>query len=227
MNGHASFNEIFLTDARVPHDNVVGTPGEGWRVALTTLGHERQFRTVAPPRADEREGRAVREARAEADAYFETYRWYPQRAGRADLVVEVARESGRSADPVVRQRIAALVALQRAHQWTAQRAHAARIHGRPPGAEGSLGKLAASVVARAAADVHSLLAGASALLTGPDSPRAGVIAEVLVSVPAQSIAGGTDEIQRNIISERVLGLPKEPASDRDLPFRAVARNPYR
>src|SRR4051812_37116980 len=91
MNGHASFNEIFLTDARVANDDVVGAPGDGWRVALTTLAHERQFRTVAAPRADLHEGRAVREARTESDEYFRTYRWYPQRAGRADLAVDMAR----------------------------------------------------------------------------------------------------------------------------------------
>jgi alkylation response protein AidB-like acyl-CoA dehydrogenase len=225
MNGHASFNEIFLTDARVPSDNVVGEPGEGWRVALTTLMHERQFRTAPPLRPDTRAGRTVREARAEAAAYLETYRWYPQRAGRADLVVELAREMGRSHEPVVRQRIAALIARQRAHQWTSLRAHASRARGRQPGPEGSLGKLAASDVARAAADVHALIAGAAGLLSGPDSLQGGVVAEVLVSVPAQSIAGGTDEIQRNIIGERVLGLPKDPNPDADLPFRATARNP--
>jgi alkylation response protein AidB-like acyl-CoA dehydrogenase len=224
MNGHASFNEIFLTDARAAGTDVIGTPDEGWRVALTTLAHERNFRTVAAPRSDERQGRAVREARAETEEYFKTYRWYPQRAGRADLVVDLARQQGRARDPLIRQEIAALYALQRAHQWTMQRAQAARAQGRSPGPEGSIGKLAASLVARAAARLHSRIASADALLSGPSSLRDGVVAEVLVSVPAQSIAGGTDEIQRNIIGERVLGLPKEPSVDRDVPFRLVPRN---
>ena len=124
---------------------------------------------------------------------------------------------------VVHQRIAGLVALQRAHDWTARRAQAARAAGRAPGSEGSLGKLAASEVARRAAAAHSSIAGADGLLTGPDSLLDGVVAEVLVSVPAQSIAGGTDEIQHNILGEKVLGLPREPSVDRELPFRSIPR----
>ncbi len=223
MNGHASFNEVFLTGARVPRDAVVGEVGDGWRVALTTLAFERRFGMFGRPVYAGRPGRALDEARAESERHFATYSWYPQRAGRVDLAVSLAQAAGRSGDPLLRQELAALVALDRAARWTAQRAQAARALGRTPGPEGSIGKLAASLVARRAAAVHGRIAGAAAMLTGPDSPAGGVVAEVLVSVPAQSIAGGTDEVQRNILGERSLGLPREPSVDRDLPFRQVPR----
>ena len=155
---------------------------------------------------------------------MEPYKWYPQRAGRVDLVIPRAKETGRFADPVVRQEIAKLMTLSKAAEWTARRARAAQEKGRPQGPEGSLGKLASSVIARAAARVHTQISGADALLTGEDGAMNGVIAEILVSVPATSIAGGTDEIQRNIISERVLKMPRERTGDSDKPFRDVPRN---
>ena len=225
MNGHASFNEVFLDGARVPASNLIGRAGDGWKVALTTLAHERRLAPMRRAASGERaSGRASREAIAERVAVSEPHRWYPQRAGRPDLVVERAVAAGKARDPVVRQEIAKLITLAWSAKWTAQRAAVARSLGRPPGPEGSLGKLASSNIARAAARVHALISDASAMLAGPDSPLDGTITEIFLSVPAISIAGGTDEIQRNILAERILGLPKEPETDRDVPFRRVPKN---
>jgi alkylation response protein AidB-like acyl-CoA dehydrogenase len=230
MNGYSSFNEVFMAEARVPAGHEIGAVDEGWRVALTTLTHERHSfaafarRRVPAAPADGEPDRAVREAKAESDEWFSSYVWYPQRAGRPDLLVERARAAGRNADPVVRQRIAHVVTLQRVAEWSAARGRAAQALGRPPGAEGSIAKLVTTAIARASADAHSLIAGAAATLSGADGPAAGIVTEVLVSVPAISIAGGTDEVQHNIIGERVLGLPKEPSLDAELPFRDVPRN---
>lgn len=225
MNDHRSFNEVFLTDARIPAGWTIGAVGDGWPVALTTLAHERRFGAMGRPALPSSTGRAVTEARREADDHFATYVWYPQRAGRVDLVVEQARATGRAGDPVARQAIARLLSWQRVGQWTARRAEAARRLGREPGAEGSIGKLGLSIVARQAAAVHGMLAGAAGTLSGSDGPLDGIVAEVFVSVPAQSIAGGTDEIQRNILAERMLGLPREPAPDKDVPFDPGGRAP--
>ena len=226
MNGHASFNQVFFTDAEVPPENLVSTVGRGWAVATTTLMHERRGADGIGRwgQSSDRPGRVYDEERAENATVMEPYKWYPQRAGRVDLVVERAKATGRAADPVVRQEIARLLTMSKAAEWTALRARAAQMQGKPQGPEGSLGKLVSSHVARAAARVHTLISEADAMLTGEDSAMGGVIAEILVSVPAGSIAGGTDEIQRNIIAERVLEMPKEPRTDNDRPFRDVPKN---
>ncbi|MEM7338860.1 MAG: acyl-CoA dehydrogenase family protein [Actinomycetota bacterium] len=219
MNEHSSFNEVFLTDARVPNANVVGTVGDGWRVARGTLAHERSFasqrRVHFAPGAS---GRVVNEAKAEAEEYLKTYEWYPQRAGRVDLV---RAQLGSLTDPLVRDEAAELVAFNRAAELTAERARVARALGRPPGSEGSIGKLALSEVARRCNHVHGRITGAQGMLRDGPDPDHAVVAEILTSTPAQSIAGGTDEIQHNILGENILGLPKEPSVDRGVPFRDV------
>ena len=141
-----------------------------------------------------------------------------------DLVIPRAKATGAINDPVVRQEIAKLISMQRASKLASASAAAKRKAGSNEVIPaGSIGKLAASVIARQAAHVHTMIGGADAMRAGEDSAEQGMIAETLISTPAISIAGGTDEIQRNIIAERVLGMPREIRSDTG-PFRNIKRN---
>lgn len=226
MNGYESFNQVFLTDAEILPELQVDELGKGWAVAMTTLMHERRaadtLRTWS--KVSNNRGQIYDEERAELEIAMEPYRWYPQRAGRVDLVIPQARATGKFTNPIIRQEIAKLLILSKTSEWTALRARAKQQMGLPQGPEGSIGKLAASQVARKAAKVHTMIAGSHSMLSGIDGPLDGIVSEILISTPAISIAGGTDEIQRNIISERVLGMPKELRADQDLPFHKIRKN---
>ena len=226
MNGHASFNEVFMTDAHVPAHDLIGGEGNGWAVAATTLSYERQGfrRRHGQTGKAGGEGLVHKEYEQEILIANEPYTWYPQREGRPDLVLKRAKETGAINDPVIRQEIARLHSLVKANELSRVRAaDEQRAGSQQVIPAGSIGKLAASVIARQAAHVHTLISGVDAMLAGPDSAESGMIAETLISVPAISIAGGTDEIQKNIISERVLGMPKDIRSDTG-PFRDIKRN---
>ena len=193
---------------------------------MTTLMHERRNAGNIFTDAGRRgtfEGSIYEQEAEENKILLEPYTWYPQRAGRVDLAVPRALATGAIHDPVTRQEIAKLLIMSRSAEWTALRARAAQQQGQPQGPEGSLGKLAGSNIAKQASKVHTMITGVDAMTSGEQSPEAGVIAEILLSVPAISIAGGTDEIQRNIISERVLGMQKEPRMDTG-PFKDVRKN---
>ncbi len=226
MNGHASFNEVFMADAEIPEQDMLGKEGEGWRIAGTTLSRER--RGFAGDRTGsslkDLDGPIYEEYRQELAIAHEPYNWYPQREGRVDLVMRRARATGAINDPAIRQEIAKLISMKEAANLASAVAEQTRRTGSneiiPAG---SIGKLAKSNIARQASLVHTMISGADAMLSGPDSAEGGIVSEILVSVPAISIAGGTDEIQKNIISERVLGMPKEPRSDTG-PFRDILRN---
>jgi len=226
MNGHASFNEVFMTDAHVPAHDLIGGEGNGWAVAATTLSYERQGFRRRHGQTGKAGGQGLVHKEYEQEILIanEPYTWYPQREGRPDLVLKRAKETGAINDPVIRQEIARLHSLVKANELSRVRAaDEQRAGSQQVIPAGSIGKLAASVVARQAAHVHTLISGADAMLAGPDSAESGMIAETLISVPAISIAGGTDEIQKNIISERVLGMPKDIRSDTG-PFRDIKRN---
>ncbi|MEZ5857050.1 MAG: hypothetical protein R3D67_20785 [Hyphomicrobiaceae bacterium] len=128
MNGHASFNQVFLTDAEVAPEYLVEQDGDGWKIATTTLMHERRGADSSRryAKASDRPERIYREEAEEIAVDLEPYKWYPQRTGRVDLVIQRAKETGRNTDPVVRQEIAKLMIMAKSAEWTARRAREAQ-----------------------------------------------------------------------------------------------------
>ena len=114
MNGYASFNQVFFTDAEIAPEFMLEQEGDGWQVATTTLMHERRgadgLRRYAKP--SDRPERIFQEEAKEIAVALEPYKWYPQRAGRVDLVIQRAKDTGRNTDPAVRQEIAKLMIME-------------------------------------------------------------------------------------------------------------------
>ena len=226
MNGQAHFSEVFLTAARVHDDDRVGDVGGGWAVTVATLAFERSGlsagdhldapRPVPGPHGDL--------DRACGALIAEFRRRGPQDAEAwttAATMRRIADVGAAGRDPLERQRLAALEARERINGWTGARTAAAATQGRAPGPEASTAKLAWTGALREVRDLSLELLGAHGMLAGADAPFAGKVQETALSIPSASIAGGTDEIQRSIIGERALGLPREPQVDRDRPFSEV------
>jgi alkylation response protein AidB-like acyl-CoA dehydrogenase len=190
------FNEVFITDAMVPACNLLGTPTQGWEVLQTALAYERSLM-----------GDTARGPRSGA-------------GGKLGDMVGLAREAGCLGDPLVRQDIARVTALRTLNTLNNARAKADLAQG-SSSAIMSLGKLAMSRILHEEARLRTAILGASSMLEGPKFPRAEDANFLTLNAYFTSIGGGTDQIQRNIIGERVLGLPKEPEVDRDVAFRQV------
>jgi len=242
MNGDHGFNEVFFTDAHVDDDRLVGEAGNGWSVAVTVLMFERLMSGVPSVMPGSKGGNldtpagaaAERAARARATG----------RTSISDLILSTAAALAETNDPVLRQRLAQLRAKETINGYLARSGQGARGQspaggsaggsgsggsaggpagrGRPkrrPSSQGSLVKLARSQLTREGRDTGMAVLGAQGMLASPDTPGGGEIQHRALSAAGSSIAGGTDEIQRGIVGERVLGLPKEPRTDRDVPFK--------
>jgi alkylation response protein AidB-like acyl-CoA dehydrogenase len=197
MSGASHFNEVFFTDLRVPDSQRLGAPGQGWKVAITTLMNERL---------------AVGEQR------------------RPDIqdLIELARSvelEGRPAiaNPLVRDKIADWHAKSQGLTYTRFRILTALSRGETPGPENSIAKVVNAARLQEAASFGMDLLGSAGIVMDPDLvPMQALFQEALLSSPSHRIAGGTDEILRNIIAERVLGLPGDVRVDKDLPFNRLA-----
>jgi alkylation response protein AidB-like acyl-CoA dehydrogenase len=226
MNGASNFCEVFLTEARVPADRVIGEVNDGWRVTQTTLRNERNSvaggglfglimaRSGSNGDLDRKVGEVVDRARAAAQA-----RKSPLSAGAvpAQVMIELARTSGASHDPVMRQELARYVSQIRVNGWTMRRIGAAG--GKLTGADGSIAKLSTARICQQSRDLSYQIVGAQGMLTGATSPLEGNLQLVNLASPGTRLGGGSDEVQLNVLGERGLGLPREPSSDRDVPYR--------
>ena len=196
MSGQSNFNEVFFTDVRVPDAQRLGAVGQGWKVALTTLMNER-LAVGEAPKPD------------------------------VEDVVTLCRNmklNGRRAldDPAVRDRIATWYCQALGVKYGRYRMMTALSRGQSPGPEASVSRIVnATKLGEIAAFALDLM-GEAGIVADPDlMPEAEMFQQALMAAPGQRIAGGTSEILRNIIAERVLGLPPDLRTDKDLPFNQL------
>ncbi len=200
ITNESHFNEVFITDARAPAANLLASEGDGWKVLVTALAYERSFMGEAA--RGPRSGNRVERSEGE------------------DELVALAREAGKLDNHDIRQRIAQVIGWRQLNNLNTARAKADLEQGTSASIM-SLGKLAMSRILHETARLRTDLLGAGSLLEGSDYPRAEDANFLALNAYFTSIGGGTDQVQRNIIGERVLGLPKEPEIDKAVAFREV------
>ena len=198
ITNESHFNEVFITDATVPAVNMLGAPGSGWKVLNTALAYERSSmgENARGPRSGEKE------------------------STKEEPLIALAKEAGKIDEQQLRQELAQYLAYKRLNALNTARAKADLAQGTSSPIM-SLGKLAMSRILHEEGRLRTKIAGAQSLFEGEQYPRAEDANFLSLNAYFTSIGGGTDQVQRNIIGERVLGLPKEPEVDKAVPFREV------
>jgi alkylation response protein AidB-like acyl-CoA dehydrogenase len=192
MTGGASFNEVFFTEVRVPDHHRLGEVNNGWNVALTTLMNERA---------------AIGAGGGGGGG-----------GGLLTRLIEMVKAFGLNDDPLVRQQLADLIISSKVQGYNNQRAMDKIRSGQLPGPEMSMAKLAGTLNMMKMGDFVSTVLGPRLIA---DSGEWGTYAwsQLILGTPGGRIAGGSDEVMRNIVGERVLGLPKDPGIDSKSAFR--------
>jgi len=199
MSGDSEFNEVFFTDARCPKENVVGEVNGGWMVAMTLLGNERGA------------GAAVNSI---------SFR------GELDKLTALAKQKGLTSDPHIRQRLAKAHSKVEIMRFLGYRVLTAFMNGSQPGADASIGKLWWSEYHKEVTELSIDILGADALVPVGQTPHTAFTTDspgspndsanwvgVFLNARAGTIYAGTSQVQRGIVGEQVLGLPKEPRAD--------------
>ena len=197
ITGAAHFNEVFLTDVRVPVANVVGAIDAGWAPTRTTLANESTLIGASTGGAD------------------------------ATALIALARASARNQEPLVRQQLATVWSRERVLGLLRDRVQAEILDGRAPTVDGSVLKVLWSRDRAAKGEMAVALLGPAGALAGSDAPEEGLWQTLFLNRFWASIGGGTDEIHRTMIGERALDLPPEPRVDRNVPFNELPKTALR
>ena len=203
ITGEAEFNEVFLDGARVPDEHRVGEINDGWRVSASTLSSERQMVSGSGSGGMGRLG-----------------------GSSAERLISLARETGRWDDPVVRSKIMRLWAQEQIRGWTNVRVRKALSAGQSPGAASSIGKVHQATLNQQIQNLMVDLLGTAAVAwpaTGDPDALPREVQGMLRSL-ANATEGGTTDINKNILGERVLGLPKEPDPWKGKPWKEIPRS---
>lgn len=247
MTGHALFNEVFLSDAKVLDDAIIGGRGNGWAVANTTLMHERSGLGSGGGSAaagSATPGSIAAQLDKRAGDFVSAPGKKKKRSGGgapvggigSKLLIDLAKGNGAIDDPSIRQDLVKLHTLGELGRFNNLRLKAAKKAGQDIPGIGNLSKLAMSDIMRLTRDVGLRIIGPAGMLhaysddqkpaidEATGNPFNGMVTSIALWAQGPPIYGGTDQIQKNIIGERVLGLPKEPGDTKGVPFSELPRN---